>query len=976
MERYIMNYDGLSATVNSIGCILGETFIVDEDGHDALQEIWQLLESEDKATLPIRRQLAVLEFGPKVLIPLLRHVYDEDNEDVENREAIFYLALKLLVFLTEPLSAVMDQNPSFARQMKSGDNTAIHREMNLLSTDIYSQFLKPQIHKSLFCSVMDQFSPNGDVEVTEDNTGLVNCVLYLYRNLLSHNDPHQHRVNLIRLMFAAGVDDFFHFVFTFSQKCIWSVALAQLLPLLYQDQCDLFKPLFEVDCEQKMLTTSDESSTVCIEDMSSQSCGYTNTCGTDQSMATNEAVNIMSEPMKSMARAIQRMHVRDSSEGSSSGSSSNNMTATSDSEESPKHFFEELEEKLDQDLIVLFVRKNLQLLAEMFVNEGLVDLLYSLKAHYLGGNPSGLSFLYYTWILQYFLKFASGNRTGLSNIRELISVDVVGVLIYHLCMLQEAMLCCHTRLPQAVSREFQMCLRSLHEIIDYVLKESDAIPKQDQSYIAAIKPHFAAMTDLREMFPYLIRHFDREALSLDILSDIITLNHKVLLMIETCDGENIDMYAHIQNFASGDMMMRMMSCLEDFASCGEDLIDAVFTMMHHVVSNLGQLDAVMQWPILQQICHLDEDVAMRKLKAEHLDILNYVLRQFFKSHNQVILTFPQDEAVADISSAEALELTKLVCGTTGPLHKTLKPAIFTTENEAMQIEEKEEDEQQKDAEDDKGPMLEEWTSSEIDLLFKVNCQDEGGVESVLKALKLAGLKKTTFQVLMKMLTMELLSEEKFREVVSGEPDLMSDLEIYLKKEQKDNDNEEKVSTVPICMDEAIQRVQEECTEPQVQWLQRQMMEACYVHLGGRELNKPYAEAPVYLHMTVQNKPLPLITYTLDQEQALAHSSVQDLLLHMDCVMPVPGSTFYPRFSPSWKAFDYYVTMRKLGPIEHLEPLKVSQSDFKDQVTTKQHLTEIYPIPEEKSDDIDDIQNIPQALWPQVIKMFNQSLKVQ
>ena len=134
--------------------------------------------------------------------------------------------------------------------------------------------------------------------------------------------------------------------------------------------------------------------------------------------------------------------------------------------------------------------------------------------------------------------------------------------------------------------------------------------------------HITVTDDLKHLFVLLLRCYNPHFQTKQYLQDLVVTNHILLLLLDGVKDMpgykgNVQMVEHIKQFATVEIMHQYGILLEDFRSNGEFVNDCIFTMMHHVGGDLGQMSVLFQpnilktysliWEIEYEIC----DVSMR-----------------------------------------------------------------------------------------------------------------------------------------------------------------------------------------------------------------------------------------------------------------------------------------------------------------------------------------------------------------------------
>lgn len=110
--------------------------------------------------------------------------------------------------------------------------------------------------------------------------------------------------------------------------------------------------------------------------------------------------------------------------------------------------------------------------------------------------------------------------------------------------------------------------------------------------------------DLQCLFVLLLRRYNPSLQSKQYLQDVIVTNHVLLLLLDEASKYSdymgtIKMLDHIEQFATVDIMYQYGILLADFEQNGEFVNDCIFTMMHHIGGDIGQVAVLFQPTILK-----------------------------------------------------------------------------------------------------------------------------------------------------------------------------------------------------------------------------------------------------------------------------------------------------------------------------------------------------------------------------------------
>lgn len=149
--------------------------------------------------------------------------------------------------------------------------------------------------------------------------------------------------------------------------------------------------------------------------------------------------------------------------------------------------------------------------------------------------------------------------------------------------------------------------------------------QEDKAHVHLLTLQISGTTDLQCLFVMLLRRYNPSTQTKQYLQDVIVTNHILLILFDEASKftdykENIKMLDHIEQFATVEIMYQYGLLLADFQQNGEFVNDCIFTMMHHIGGDIGQVAALFQPTILKTFSKIFEteyelcDVSPHKLK--------------------------------------------------------------------------------------------------------------------------------------------------------------------------------------------------------------------------------------------------------------------------------------------------------------------------------------------------------------------------
>nr|AYE56134.1 timeless protein [Penaeus vannamei] len=626
-----------------------------------------------------------------------------------------------------------------------------------------------------------------------------------------------------------------------------------------------------------------------------------------------------------------------------------------------------------------------------FMLNGYSNMVQGLRLQVMLPYQIDLDKSHVLWLITYFLRFAVELDLELSQICPVLSVDVVSYLVYEGVVMQE-------ELEQAVrSGEDNLLphVRRLHLVVT-ALREFfvalDVCLKKEQNLCNAgnllqIKEELGQLVEVRQLFVLLIRMYRPGVLNLNYLQDLITTNHRFLT---TQEGNNLttsslqcfNIVNHIKQFATMDMMRQYGRLLENFNINDETVNDCIFTMMHHIAGDLRNVNVLLQPPILRVFLRIWKEGF--ELCADWADLIEYVLRKCTrvrtehpnkeKKDTQKPVSEPlgielTDEDLdqlyslytASTSEQDLMDKIKEICcddSIEEPIKKEVIQKLlargFITTSECSKL-------------CAEIPPIEPLASKSEGAL-SVECdvmQVSSDSEESMDAPQCAP--ETTLKNINKKYSkninevhemMPLLGPLKSKKLTAPEVDNAKNMEekiIPMHKETSDSvqgassdKTEESAESNMTCTEDStdwddnttitmlIGQLKEEGYGAQVQWLQLQLLEACYSKLKMVGPNLPKAE-PVPCHFTLSNQSIPLVPWTSEQEEAFSSLKFRQLLGELGFHLPSDTGKIFPRIPHFWCPEVLFMVAKRLGPIDS-SSLRVSVEWMQDMMQQMRAMT--------------------------------------
>ena len=119
-----------------------------------------------------------------------------------------------------------------------------------------------------------------------------------------------------------------------------------------------------------------------------------------------------------------------------------------------------------------------------------------------------------------------------------------------------------------------------------------------------------------------MRRYNPNIQSREYLHDIITANHALLVNLEWASklsSCSFDLRQHLIEFCSQTIISQYGIALEDFKTNSQFVNDCIFTILHHVGTDLGRADLLCQPVILRSLSNIWKE-------QFNVNLLNFLLK--------------------------------------------------------------------------------------------------------------------------------------------------------------------------------------------------------------------------------------------------------------------------------------------------------------------------------------------------------------
>ncbi|XP_058060672.1 protein timeless [Anopheles bellator] len=530
-----------------------------------------------------------------------------------------------------------------------------------------------------------------------------------------------------------------------------------------------------------------------------------------------------------------------------------------------------------------------------FLLKGYGYLVQELHTQLLSDLQVQIDTSHFFWLVTYFLKFATQLELDLEHISSVLNIDIISYLTYEGVMLCEQL----EQLSRVTETDIKPCLRRIHLVVTAIreflhaldtYKKSTHLSAEDKEKLKLLQQQISCTEDLRCLFVLLLRCYNPNIQSRQYLQDLIVTNHTLLLLLDgvrelNADAMPGDMLVHIKQFATVEIMHQYGLLLEDFRENGAYVNDCIFTMMHHVGGDLGQINVLFQPSILKTYSQIWE--TEYELCDDWSDLIEYVIHKFINTPQPAPLTL-----------------------------STTLPEISTQLRT--------------------GNLL-GWTQEEKDSLhwYYVQCrQSKCLVGDILKLFQENGnQQKTRLSIIEQLLEQDIIALAQYDDLMKLEnpeyernvqtPALsVASVDSAGRRDDGDSKSSPKaVDDIQVLRD----RLQKENRGKLIAWLQKSLLDCCFVKLNllsGHDHvcapntgPSPSVMEPVSFHCILKKKSIPVVPWNQDQFAVLSYQPFILLLHKLGFHLPADAKKMFVRIPEFWTADILYNIARKLGPLD-------------------------------------------------------------
>nr|UQF78881.1 timeless [Gampsocleis gratiosa] len=512
---------------------------------------------------------------------------------------------------------------------------------------------------------------------------------------------------------------------------------------------------------------------------------------------------------------------------------------------------------------------------------------------------------HFFWLVTYFLKFATQLEIELEHISPVLCFDIISYLIY-----EGVSLCEELELSkQQKDNDVTPCLRRMHLVVTAIrefiqavetYKKLTHLSQQDRDHLLRLQLQIGSTEDLKCLFVLLLRQYNPSLNRRQHLQDLIVTNHILLLFLDNISKlpeyrGSINMLEHIKQFATVEVMHQYGLLLEDFESNGEFINNCIFTMMHHIGGDMEQVAALFQPNILKtfgrRFWETDFDVC-----DDWADLIEYVINKFINT--------PKPK----------------------PLPLQIAPAPDEMDCDLVVGDE----------------HTAGWTKDDLDHLYWFYEQSLKNRDTVGKIKDLyednGVTNKSRLGIIHHLFTQDVISHKQFDEFMKSEalssserlaektaPEKLPPKEGPVSVVNEETSEMENGLETSITESNSFERISvlrdyllKEKKGKSIIWLQKSLIEACYVKLNSSNLLTPdstFIMEPVPHHYNLMKQSIPVVPWSTDQKNILLYQPFILLLHKLGFHLPVDSGKLFVRIPNFWTPDVMFSIAQQLGPID-------------------------------------------------------------
>ncbi|XP_036329059.1 protein timeless [Rhagoletis pomonella] len=539
-----------------------------------------------------------------------------------------------------------------------------------------------------------------------------------------------------------------------------------------------------------------------------------------------------------------------------------------------------------------------------FLLKGYDCLVGELHSQLLTNIKIPIDTSHFFWLVTYFLKFAAQLELDMEHISAVLTYDVISYLTYEgvtLCEQLELNSLQEGSDLKPYLRRIHLVVTAIREFLQAIetYKKINHLSEDDRLHLRRLQSQISSTEDLRCLFVLLLRRFNPNLHTKQYLQDLVVTNHLLLLIMDFItqtegDTSSIKMTEHISQFATLEIMNYYGMLLEDFNNNGEFVNDCIFTMMHHVGGDLGQIGTLFQPIILKTFSRLWE--TDYELCDDWSDLIEYVIHKFIKTPQKSPLSLPK---------ASLTELTK---------EHNLENTMCA------------------------------WTQEEMDTLYWYYVQSKKNNDVVGKIVKLfsnnGNKQKSRISIVQQLLQQDIITLVEYDDLMKFEDaEYQRALLTTPTSTSTESGIDLKNSSSFAKPSDDIQILRDlivkENKEKHLVWLQKILLECCYIKLILKNClqredrqDLQYVMEPVAYHCIFKNKSIPVVQWNSEQRTTMLYQPFVLLLHKLGFQLPADAGSIFARIPDFWTAEMMFSLARKLGPLDKLL-IKFDMSQFEE-----------------------------------------------
>ncbi|XP_077988186.1 protein timeless-like [Glandiceps talaboti] len=621
MEWHIMTGDdGLNAISSNLGYYMGNVYVVSDSCEESLEEVLTNIQYEDKRKRNVRHSIAISQLIKTDLIPIIIFA--------DNDPTIFSLCIRILAKLSTPIEFLDGGN-------LWKENESPLRELQNMVYDLKKSLCDQRVAESIVTEIkqiLEDFAgdamPQMQIDTIQSSLVLLGNILRSQHDKSNNgNQCKGHHEQIIRNFLEEGFSQVIVSLCKRPELKQWMTSILHLLCVIFKEKpVDLFIQSLAEDKRKSMSYAMWSNNSE-----SAMSCSSSDKDNSIEDAITEQLrhkVKLSEEEGATSATETATVNVVNDDRENSESESDNDSRQSDDGQSTLS--YDSSNSSWDSDYSSL-----LQDLAYAFTRNGLNRCSMEFKATNRG--ICQVEYTYLHWAIGYYLQFSQVSVLQLQDISETVSAGMISCLSY-LTLRTFEIYACAQKPEQADVFFSRLCIlakavREMFTTLSRYLADNGRsdIAQENRNTAMQIIRQIMQCSNVYNMYILLIRKYNPDTETVEYLRDLVMGNTELLLMTqhvlnEDQDVSSFQIKAHVEKFASFEVMASYAHLLSKFADNDPVVNEATLTMMFHVVADVNKIETLYQTSILTTFANMWEVNFCLSQESENL--IDFVVQRF------------------------------------------------------------------------------------------------------------------------------------------------------------------------------------------------------------------------------------------------------------------------------------------------------------------------------------------------------------